>query len=186
MIKNQNKFVPYAAVLNVIILVWLVIYARELTAFYLLRLALVITFSYIAMLFDIRQKCIPNKLVLSMLIAWSLLITQNLLADIQTGILLLTDGVLGLLIGGGVFLAVYLLSRKGLGGGDVKFMAAAGLYLGFSNTIPAILYGTILAALTGITLIVLGRITRKDTMPLAPFLFVGIMITLITSKGIQQ
>jgi len=185
MIKNESKFVQYAAVFIVFILIWLVIYARELTAFYLLRLALVITFSYIAMLFDIRQKCIPNKLVLSMLIAWSLLITQNLFSDIQTGVLLLADGVLGLLIGGGVFMTVYLLYRKGLGGGDVKFMAAAGLYLGFSNTIPAILYGTILAALTGLTLIVLGKITRKDTMPLAPFLFIGIMITVITSERIQ-
>jgi len=181
MIESKNKFVLYAAVFKVIILVWLICYARELTAFYLLRLALIITFSYIATLFDIRQKCIPNKLVLSMLIAWSLLIAQNLLADVQTGILHLTDGVLGFFIGGGVFLAVYLLYRKGLGGGDVKFMAAAGLYLGFSNTIPAILYGSILAALTGLTLIVLGRITRKDTMPLAPFIFVGIMITVITS-----
>ena len=185
MIENKNKFLLYASVFIVAILVWLVIYARELTAFYMLRSALVITFSYIAMLFDIRQRCIPNKLVLSMFIAWSLLITQNLLTDMQTGILFFTDGVLGLLIGGGVFLAVYLLSRKGLGGGDVKFMAAAGLYLGFSSTIPAILYGTILAAMTGFILIILGRITRKDSLPLAPFLFVGIMITVITSERIQ-
>jgi len=59
-------------------------------------------------------------------------------------------------------------------------MAAAGLYLGFSETVPAILYGTVLAALVGLVLILLKKIGRKDTMPLAPFLFAGIIITVFT------
>ena len=75
---------------------------------------------------------------------------------------------------------IYIISRNGLGGGDVKFMAVAGLYLGFSGTVPAILYGTLLAAFTGLVLIVLKKLGRKDTMPLVPFLFVGIMITIFT------
>ena len=59
-----------------------------------------------------------------------------------------------------------------LGGGDVKFVAAAGLFLGFARIIPATLYGTILAALTGLALIALKKIGRKDKMPLAPFLYI--------------
>ena len=133
------------------------------------------------MLFDLNQKRIPNMIVLGMLAGWLLLVMPQLFLDTQRGIWLLADSLLGLLFGGGVFLAVYLLSRKGLGGGDVKFMAAAGLYLGFGKTIPAVLYGTILAAGFGLILIALKEMTRKDSMPLAPFLFIGIMITVFTS-----
>jgi len=100
--------------------------------------------------------------------------------DTENGIRLLADSMYGLLIGGGIFLLVYLISRKGLGGGDVKFMAAAGLYLGFAETLPVILYGTVIAAFVGLVLIFIKKIGRKDTMPLVPFLFAGIIITVFT------
>jgi len=140
---------------------------------------LIVLFAMAAALFDIKRRIIPNILVLCMLGTWVLIITVLLLIDINKAVSVLIDSGFGLLLGGGIFISVYLVSRKGLGGGDVKFMAAAGLYLGLSSTISAIFYGTVLAALFGIVLILLKKITRKDKMPLAPFLLVGIMITLL-------
>jgi prepilin signal peptidase PulO-like enzyme (type II secretory pathway) len=179
MVEKRTLF--YGIALVFVMFVWLVICARELSAFALIKFALIIVFSYIAMLFDIYLRRIPNKLVLIMFAGWLLLILPKIIMDTETGIPMLIDSMLGLLIGGGVFLSVYIISRKGLGGGDVKFMAAAGLYLGLSGTMPTILYGSVLAAFTGIVLILFKKITRKDTMPLAPFLFAGIMITVFTT-----
>jgi len=90
---------------------------------------------------------------------------------------LLKDSVLGFLIGGGMFLFVYIVSKKGLGGGDVKFMAVAGLFLGLSGVFTTMFYGTCLAAAFGLLLIALKKIGRKDAIPLAPFLYVGIIVT---------
>jgi prepilin signal peptidase PulO-like enzyme (type II secretory pathway) len=135
------------------------------------------------MVIDIKTKHIPNILVLAMIAGWLLVIMPMVFIDTENGISLLVDSIYGLLMGGGLFLLVYLLSRKGLGGGDVKFMSAAGLYLGFSGTIPVILFGTILAALTGLVLIMLKKINRKDSIPLAPFLFIGIIITVFMNSG---
>jgi len=176
MILKERKVALYCAGFVIIIFVWLVAFTGELSAFSMIRYALLIIFGYIAMALDINTKQIPNKLVLIMVTGWLLLIIPMIFLDIENGILLLADSVYGLLTGGGLFLLVYLISKKGLGGGDVKFMAAAGLYLGFSETIPVILYGTVLAAIAGFILILLKKIGRKDTMPLAPFLFIGIMI----------
>jgi len=161
----------------VIMATWLILFAGMYDTFHLFKFVFIISAGYIAMLFDIRQRRIPNELVLSMLAGWLLLIVLKMVFDTQAGILILLDSALGAVIGGGGFFIVYIISRKGLGGGDVKFMAAAGLYLGLGGTIPAILYGTVLAALTGLILILLKKITRKDAIPLAPFLFIGIMIT---------
>jgi prepilin signal peptidase PulO-like enzyme (type II secretory pathway) len=136
------------------------------------------------MVIDINTKQIPNALILAMIAGWLLLILPMVFFDTENGIRILVDSVYGLLIGGGLFLAVYLLSRKGLGGGDVKFMSVAGLYLGFSGTIPVILFGTIIAALTGLVLILLKKINRKDSIPLAPFLFIGIIITVFLNSGL--
>jgi len=180
-VKKGYMLAITIAIFTVILVLWLVFFAGKLNTFFILRSIMLITFSFMAMLIDIRKRCIPNKLVLGMFTGWLLLMASKLLPDTQAGIPILTDSVVGMLIAGGVFMSVYLLSRRGLGGGDVKFMAVAGLYLGLDGTLPAILYGTVLAALSGLILIALKRIKRKDTIPLAPFLFAGIMITVFTT-----
>jgi len=176
----DHKAIIYSTVFLVILLTWLILCAGSLSAFSMLNTALLIILSYIAMVFDINTGRIPNKLVLLMIACWLLLIVPMLVTDTINGFRLLADSIYGMLIGGGLFLLVYLVSRKGLGGGDVKFMAAAGLYLGFAGTIPVILYGSVLAALSGLVLILLNKISRKDAIPLAPFLFTGIIITIFT------
>jgi len=174
---SEYKIVLYCAGFMIISSAWLLVCTEGLNVFALLRYTMILVFGYLAMLIDLNTRHIPNSLILSMLSVWLFVMIPQIFLDTETGIRLLKDSVLGLLTGGGLFLLVYLISRNGLGGGDVKFMAAAGLYLGFRSTIPAILYGTTLAALTGIVLILLKKIGRKDTMPLAPFLYVGILIT---------
>ena len=180
-IKKQNKVILYCAGLSIILSIWLAFSAGAQTTLFVIKYVMLITLSYTAMVFDINTKRIPNNLVLIMITGWLFLIIGLFLTDLDEGFTLLYDSIYGSLIGGGLFLLVYLLSKKGLGGGDVKFMAAAGLYLGLDKTIPAILYGTVLAALTGLVLILLRKIGRKDTIPLAPFLFAGILVTVFTS-----
>ena len=147
-------------------------------SFVILKYELLIMFGHITAVLDFRSRKIPNKLILAMIAAWVLIITPKLFYDIDTAILMLSDSLLGFAVGGGIFMLVYLVSRKGLGGGDVKFMAAAGLYIGYYGILPAMLCGTISAALAGLALILLKKIGRKDTIPLVPFLYAGILITI--------
>ena len=139
---------------------------------------LLVAFGYAAAVFDIKTKKIPNGLVLTMLAAWAVTLAPKIIIDAGAAVELIKSSALGFAAGGLIFLAVYIISRKGLGGGDVKFMAAVGLYIGFSGALAAMLYGTLLAALTGVTLLLMKKIGRKDAIPLAPFLYAGILIAL--------
>ena len=76
-----------------------------------------------------------------------------------------------------MLLTVYIISRKGLGGGDVKLMGVASLYLGYDGALSALLYGSVLSALTAVILTVMKKMTPKDSIPLVPFLYIGILIT---------
>ena len=149
----------------------------KINAFSLFLYELVIVFGYVAAILDIKTKRIPNILVIAMLAAWVLVITPRLFFDTDAAVAQTMTSLLGFAMGGGMFLFVYLISRGGLGGGDVKFMAGVGLYLGFNGTITTMLFGTVLAALTGLILIMMKKISRKDKIPLAPFLYIGILIT---------
>lgn len=75
--------------------------------------------------------------------------------------------------GGGALLAVALLSRGGMGGGDIKMAAAAGLAMGW----PEVAAGLGLAILSGglwsFFLLITGKVDRKTPLPFAPHLAVG-------------
>lgn len=149
----------------------------NIDGFILFQRALLVAFGYIASLTDIRSKRVPNKLILGMVSIWTLTIVPQLFFQTEEGIAVMLSGLIGFVMGGLLFLVVYLISRKGLGGGDVKLMAVSGLFLGFNGVLPAMLYGSILASIFAIILILAKKIERKDTIPLVPFLYAGMLLT---------
>ena len=172
-----QTMLPYAGIPAAAIAAF-ILQMRRIDSFTLLRFQLLIIIGYIVAVSDIKEKRIPNSLVLAMLLGWAMIMVPQLFLQTDSAIALLADSALGFAIGGGMFFLVYILSRKGLGGGDVKFMAATGLFLGVFGILPAMLCGTVLASLFGFVLIILKKIGRKDTIPLAPFLYVGILTTI--------
>ncbi len=135
---------------------------------------------YIA-LYDATNKTIENRSNLLLLAGWCATILLGLLMDIQSAIPILLESLIGLVLGGGLFLFMYVISRQGLGGGDVKFMAIAGLYLGYQSVVPAMLYGSILAAMYAGVMMLFKKISRKDTIPMAPFLYAGMVVAVLFS-----
>jgi leader peptidase (prepilin peptidase)/N-methyltransferase len=71
-----------------------------------------------------------------------------------------------------------LVYRGGMGGGDIKLMAATGLFLG-----PYVLFdlfvGVLLGSISGIYLIAVKGRSRKDLIPFGPFLVMGAYATLL-------
>lgn len=151
----------------------------KVDAVILLQRELLVIFGYVASLTDIGSKRVPNKLVLTMVGTWVLIIVPQLFFQTEKAIAIMISDLIGFVMGGLLFLIVYLVSRKGLGGGDVKLMAASGLYLGFRNVLPAMLYGSVLSSVFAIVLILAKKIGRKDAIPLVPFLYIGMLITVL-------
>jgi leader peptidase (prepilin peptidase)/N-methyltransferase len=72
---------------------------------------------------------------------------------------------------------------QGLGLGDVKFLGAAGIWIGIAG-LPTLLLIATLLALTVIAILLLSgkRFTRQTAMPFGPFL----AIALVATAGVQQ
>lgn len=178
MIKDK-RLLPYIG-LPLLALALLLLQWGRLSAFSLLQSELLVIIGYLVAVTDAKDKWIPNSIVLMLLSGWVLTIVPQLFVDTEAAVEALKNAAMGLAAGGGLFLLVYLVSKNGLGGGDVKFMAVAGLYLGLGGVIAAMLFGSILAALYGFSMILLKKLNRKDTIPLAPFLYAGILITIFS------
>ena len=141
-----------------------------------LRLVL-LSAGYAAARIDWKEKRVPNRLVIWFAVAWFLILAPLALYDPDVALAIGISGIVGFFIASVVLLTVYIISRKGLGGGDVKLMGVASLYLGYDGALSALLYGSVLSALTAVILTVMKKMTPKDSIPLVPFLYIGILIT---------
>lgn len=173
---NYRQYLPYLGILPAVG-IFLLLKAGQQNAYTLLLRSLLLVFGYIAAWSDIREKRVSNRLVLIMLGAWVILLTPQLFYHTEQALMTALSGGLGFLSAGVLFLLVYFISRKGLGGGDVKLMAVSGLYLGLNGVFPAMLWGAILASAAGLLLIAAKKLGRKDTIPLVPFLYIGMLLT---------
>jgi leader peptidase (prepilin peptidase)/N-methyltransferase len=88
------------------------------------------------------------------------------------------DSFLGFLIGGGLFYLLAVLSNGGMGGGDIKYIAAAGALLGWQKVLLIIFIGAFLGSFVGLFQIVVQKKSRKSLIPFGPFLATATLITL--------
>lgn len=117
---------------------------------------------------DLKHEIIPDEINI-------FLFTLGLVMVFATKDLALKDSVLGALTGGGF---LFLIALAGpMGGGDIKFMAAAGLWLGLFPTVLSLLLAFILGGLVGVLLIALKFKSRKDHVPFGPFLVIGTSVS---------
>jgi len=99
------------------------------------------------------------------------------------------SAVLGVLIGGGLFLlmavlSVLILQREGMGGGDIKLIAMLGAFLGWHAVLVTIFLGAVLGACVGIVLMLLRRQGRKEPVPFGPFLAIGAVLTMVWGNSL--
>jgi len=91
-------------------------------------------------------------------------------------------------IGGGIgfviFFLIVIVSRGGMGLGDVKLAALIGLAAGFPLVVVALIMGMILGGLAAVILLGFKIKKRKEAMPFGPFLAVAAIVTLLWGSQI--
>jgi prepilin signal peptidase PulO-like enzyme (type II secretory pathway) len=84
------------------------------------------------------------------------------------------------LLGGGLFLVMAILTRGGLGLGDVKLAMFIGAALGFPATYQALVFGIMAGGLTIVALFLSGVVSRRQAVPYAPFLALAAAFVVLT------
>lgn len=81
----------------------------------------------------------------------------------------LVERLLAALFAGSFFLALLVLTKNGIGGGDVKLVATLGLWLGADKLISTILTASILGGVCALVLILCGIKRRTDFFAYGPY-----------------
>ena len=138
---------------------------KAVLAFIFISLMTVITF------IDIDHMIIPNKLVIAVLIF-------SLCSFSFFGVSII-EALIGALC---VSLPMYLVTLvipDGFGGGDIKLMGAAGIFLGWKLTLVATFIAIMTGGGYGLYLLVTKNADRKSHFAFGPFLCLGMVVALL-------
>ena len=89
------------------------------------------------------------------------------------------DHALAAIIGGGIFLLLAIISSGSLGGGDVKLIAALGLWLGCEKLLSVVLIGTVGGGLAAVLLILTKKKSRNSYFAYGPYFALSALYTLL-------
>lgn len=151
----------------------------------LIRFGILIPMLISAFVIDYKIQIIPNRLNLTMFEIGMIFVfifgTQNLRVA--------KDMLLGMLVGGGIFLLITLVGgaiagKEAMGLGDVKLMGALGLYFGVVDIAIISVLSFLIGAIVSI-IIIIARKNRKDGyIPFGPFIVLATVITIFVPTNI--
>jgi len=141
----------------------------------------------VATFVDIEHRIIPDEITVGGAVAgllFSLLIPQ--LHQTDQHLIGGLRSLIGILVGGGAIYGMgligdFIFKKESMGGGDVKFMAMVGAFLGWKLALLAFFIAPFFGAIVGI---VIKIRTKESLIPYGPFLVMGSLIALFFSKDI--
>lgn len=128
---------------------------------------------------DIRVKKIPNLLLLILLGVRAVCMAGLILMKPESFRGELFPSLFGVLVGGGVLLICRLISKGGMGAGDIKFFAVLGFFLKIPDVMHVMILSIMLSAVTGLFLLLFRKAKMRSTVPMAPFILAGLTVYLI-------
>ena len=123
---------------------------------------------------DYKKQVVPNRFLLILLAIWVLVAVTGMIVNFSTGLFWVAQSMLGAVVGAVIFGVCYILSKKQLGAGDIKLAVVIGLYMLPDCSICAYLIGSVLCCLYSILQIFRKKLGWRDSVPMVPFLTLGV------------
>lgn len=136
----------------------------------LLIALLLISLVVIVSISDLHKMLIPNRVLLFFGIT---IFVIRLFMPTE----LWWDAYVGALLGFGLLYLIAVVSKGGMGGGDIKLFAVLGLFVGVKGILLTLFLAAFLGMLFGLFLLLTRKLKRKQPMPFAPFIGVAALIS---------
>ena len=133
--------------------------------------------SLVVAIIDLEHYLILNSIVIVLFLA-------GVLFHFFSQEITFVSRLIGMIVGFTIPLFLALISRGGMGGGDIKLCAVMGFWLGFPGIFQALFLGSILGGIFGIVLLITKKKNKKDPIPFGPFLVTGFLMIFLFQEEI--
>lgn len=158
---------------------FLVLFNKFFLSVEFLKYAVVTSLLIVITVIDLERQEIPDELIIFGLIAGLLINLYHIKAHMVLGIL-------GFMLGGGLFLIIAMVTNGAMGGGDIKLMAVLGLFFGWKYVIMIALFSFIIGAIVSLLLVAFKIKGRKDFIPFGPFIAAAAILVVFYGTEILQ
>ena len=139
-----------------------------------LSLELVVALLFISMIVilvvsDIEYMLIPDRVLLFFL---PLLVIGRVVSPLEPW----WDSILGAVVGFGILYLIAIVSRGGMGGGDIKLFFLIGLVLGTVNTLLTLFLASVIGLVIGVIILKLRNQGRRTPVPFGPSIAIAAII----------
>lgn len=118
---------------------------------------------------DIAYMLIPDKILLFFL---PLLVVGRLLSPLEPW----WDAIIGAVVGFSILLLIAIVSKGGMGGGDIKLFFLIGFVLGALNTLLTLFVAAVIGMVVGVIVLKIRGEGRKTPVPFGPSIAVAAII----------
>lgn len=92
--------------------------------------------------------------------------------------------LLGAAAGSGIIALIIILTRGGMGWGDVEIILVCGMFIGLKLTLLTLFLSFLTGGITGVFLLCTKKKGRKDSIPFGPYIALSSIISLIAGDVI--
>lgn len=115
---------------------------------------------------DVAYMLIPDKILLFFIVIFIVLRVSFPLTPWW-------DSIVGGAVGFSLLLSIAIVSKGGMGGGDIKLFAVIGFVLGMKMVLLSLLFACLYGALLGIIGLLTGILKKKTLIPFGPYIVFG-------------
>ncbi|GAA0429609.1 A24 family peptidase [Lentibacillus halophilus] len=145
--------------------------AELLTALLLMAMVVILFIS------DIVYMLIPNTILLFFL---PLFIIMRVIQPLDPW----WSSIVGVLFGTGLLALIILISRGGMGAGDMKLFGVLGVVFGLEKIILTFFLATMIGAVIGLLMLLLQRTQRGQAIPFGPYIVVAAVLAYFFGDGL--
>ena len=136
---------------------------------------------FVITLYDLKYHIIPNRALIILLGIKVIVVLLTIFTAKEISALFI---LIDMLIAGLAFLLIGVVCRfmnkNAIGMGDVKLLSVIGIVLGVNDSFHMVITGMVCIFFVSVIGLFLKKLTRDSELPLAPFIFAGLIISAIS------
>lgn len=176
--KSKKNFIISSIIFAVILIMLIIEFIfLKYSFFKITRNVILLAALFAAAWIDSESHRIPNKLLLAMLCLRILLLVVECFTYFSFSITIILSSIFGAIAGSVIFGICYLVSRGGMGAGDVKLFAVIGFFTNIRSVMLIAFFSICAAAVYSVVQLIRKKIDFKTAIPFGPFVIIGTILT---------
>lgn len=174
--NKEKKYLFIEKIILFLISIYLMFIDSSLGYFYSWKIICIIGLLLLIAFVDYKVQLIPNEFLAVGLVIRIVILGVEVLVDFAKALISIKLEMIGCVMMLLMCALLRVISRKGVGMGDIKLLAIFPLFLGIPGCFEAAFYAMIVIFIQACICLLTHKKDKKDVLPFAPAILIGVLM----------